>query len=157
MDLTLDKTMAKKMTEVEVEQAIRDWNAASQPSGMPGVEGYASYFTEDAVWLPSQAPLEVGREAIMVNQTIIRLMEKFTLHIEPTRVEASESGDMAVGMGTWSGSFVDEEGVTRRDTGKFMDVWRRQSDGSMKCIAGMDNTNQPVDQYSYSPPSVAGE
>ena len=132
----------KEKAKAAVEQALRDWNAASQQPGKAGEEGYASFLTEDAVWLPANYPLQEGREAIMTGQTH-KLMRQsgvsFVFHA--TRVEASASGDLAVGIGTWSLSYTEPGGNEVRAVGKFMDVWRKQRDGSWKCIAAMDNSD----------------
>jgi ketosteroid isomerase-like protein len=125
-----------------VEQALRDWLAASDQPGDAGVEGYAAFLTEDAVWLPQGAPIQEGREAIMSTQKALRSLDDFSLRFVPTRVEVSASGDMACGIGTVEMRFRDPEGHDFRGSAKWMDVWRKQSDGSWKCIAGMDNTDE---------------
>jgi ketosteroid isomerase-like protein len=125
-----------------VEQALRDWLAASDRPGDAGVEGYAAYLTEDAVWLPQGAPIQVGRDAIMAPQKALRSLDDFSLRFHPTRVEVSAAGDLACGIGTAEMRFLDSEGREFRGAAKWMDVWRKQPDGSWKCIAGMDNTDE---------------
>jgi len=128
-----------------VEQALRDWLAASERPGDAGVEGYASFLTEDAVWLPAGAPIQVGRDAVMAPQKALRELEGFSLRFLPTRVEVSAAGDLACGIGTAEVSFTGPEGREVRGLGKWMDLWRKQSDGSWKCIAGMDNADAPAE------------
>jgi len=125
-----------------VEQALRDWLAASDRPGEAGVEGYAAFLTEDAVWLPQGAPIQVGRDAIMDHQKALRSLEDFSLRFLPTRVEVSDSGDLACGIGTAEVRFVAPDGREIHGAGKWMDIWRKQPDGSWKCIAGMDNTDE---------------
>jgi len=132
----------KPSEEPAVEQALRDWLAASERPGEAGVEGYASFLTEDAVWLPQGAPIQVGREAIMDHQKAMRSLEDFSLRFLPTRVEVSASGDLACGIGTAEVRFVGPDGQEISGVGKWMDIWRKQPDGSWMCIAGMDNTNE---------------
>lgn len=128
-----------------VEQALRDWVIASDQPGMLGAEGYASFMTEDVVWLPPNAPIVVGREAVMAGQAPMRAQSDFSLHFDAARVEVSAGGDLACGIGTYEISYTDPEGVLVHDIGKFMDVWRKQPDGSWKCIAGMHSSDQPVE------------
>jgi ketosteroid isomerase-like protein len=135
----------QQKAKAAVEQALRDWNTASQQPGKAGEDGYASYLTEDAVWLPANAPLQEGREAIMAGETH-KLMryDGVTFNFHATRVEVSASGDLAVGLGAWLLSHTEPGGKEVQAVGKFMDVWRKQPDGLWKCIAAMDNADQPV-------------
>lgn len=127
-----------------VEQALRDWVVASERPGMAGAEGYASFMTEDAVWLPPNAPIVVGRDAIMADQVPMRMQEGFSLRFDATRVEMSAAGDLASGIGTYEIRFTDSEGATVHDVGKFVDLWRKQPDGSWKCILGMHSSDRPA-------------
>ena len=135
----------QEQAKAEVEEALRDWNVVNRMPGKAGRDGYASFLSDDAVWLPAHAPFEEGRDAIMQNPMQDVMGNKdVSFEILATRVEAASSGDMAVGMGTWSARFTEPDGNEVCEVGKFMDVWRKQPDGSWKCIAGMDNSDRPI-------------
>ncbi len=138
--------VAAEEEEVAVRQALHDWVVASDQPGMAGADGYASFMTEDAVWLPPNAPIQVGRDAIMEEQIQLRMLEDFSFRFDATRVEVSAAGDLACGIGTAEMSFTDPAGGKFHGLGKFMDIWRKQPDGSWKCIAGMHNSNRPAEE-----------
>ena len=56
--------------------------------------------------------------------------------IETYEVEVAESGDLAYGIGTFS--------LARPapDRGKFLEVYRKQADGSWRCVADMFGSDQ---------------
>ena len=127
-----------------IEQALRDWVTATNKPGEEGADGYASFMTEDAVWLPPNAALVEGRDAVRAWILPLTQAEDFSITWEATRVEVSAAGDLAYGMGTYETSFKDAEGNTVSDKGKFVDIWKKQPDGSWKCSLGMHNSDQPA-------------
>ena len=58
------------------------------------------------------------------------------LAIETYELEIAGSGDLAYGIGTFS--------LARPapDRGKFVEVYRRQADGSWRCVADMFSSDQ---------------
>lgn len=47
-----------------IEKMIADWVVATNKPGEEGADGYASFVTEDAVWLPSNAERVDGRAGV---------------------------------------------------------------------------------------------
>ena len=62
----------------------------------------------------------------------------------PTRVEVAKSGDMAYVSGTYTFNVKDAGGKTMKDRGKYLEVWKRQADGSWKCSADAWNSDLPA-------------
>lgn len=126
-----------------IEQAMRDWLAATNKPGEEGADGYASFVTEDAVWLPPNAARIQGREGVRAFGLPFTQAEGFSVTWEASRVEVSAAGDLAYSMGTYEYSLKDAEGNTVSDEGKFVDVWKKQADGSWKVAIAIWNSDQP--------------
>jgi ketosteroid isomerase-like protein len=130
--------------QAAIEQAQRDWLAATNKPGEEGADGYASFVTDDAVWLPANAALVEGRDAVRAWILPLTQAEDFSITWEATRVEVSAAGDLAYSMGTYEYSLKDAEGNPVSDKGKFVDIWKKQADGSWKAAIGIGNSDQPA-------------
>ncbi len=96
----------------------------------------ADLYTEDAIELPPNEPMRVGRAAILE-----RLERDFAelSDITITSVETDGYAGMAYDRGTYSVTFMEE--VT--ETGKWIGISRRQADGSWLFSRLIWNLDQP--------------
>jgi ketosteroid isomerase-like protein len=60
----------------------------------------------------------------------------------PSRVEVAKSGDLGWSTGTYILS-TSVSGPAANDRGKYVVVWKKQQDGSWKCIADIFNSDLP--------------
>jgi ketosteroid isomerase-like protein len=130
--------------QAAIEQALRDWLEATNKPGEEGADSYASFVTDDAVWLPPNAALVEGRDAVRAWILPLTQAEEFSVTWEATRVEVSAGGDLAYSMGTYEYSLKDAEGNTVSNKGKFVDIWKKQSDGTWKVAVAIWNSDQPA-------------
>ncbi len=130
--------------QAAIEQAQRDWLAATNQPGEEGADGYASFVTDDAVWLPPNGALVEGRDAVRAWVQPFTEAEDSSVTWEATRVEVSAAGDLAYSMGTYEYSLKDAEGNPVSGKGKFVDIWKKQTDGSWKAAIGIWNSDQPA-------------
>jgi ketosteroid isomerase-like protein len=130
--------------QAAIEQATRDWLEASNQPGEAGADGYASFVTEDAVWLPPNAARVDGRDGVRALDLPYTEAEEYSITWEATRVEVSAAGDLAYSMGTYEYSLKDAEGNPVSGKGKFVDIWKKQADGSWKAAIGIWNSDQPA-------------
>ena len=95
-----------------------------------------SVYAEDATLLPPNHPMIAGRAQIgEVFREFLRAgMGELT--IETYEIEVASSGDLAYGIGTFS------LGRPAPDRGKFVEVDRRQPDGTWKCVVDMFSSDQ---------------
>ena len=95
-----------------------------------------AFYAEDARLLPPNHPMITGRSQI--RQALQGFFEAGLggLTIESYELEVARSGDLAYGIGTFS--------LARPapDRGKFVDVYRRQADGSWRCVADMFSSDE---------------
>ena len=125
-----DVAAIKASTEAFV-QAVKseDWTAL------------AALYTGDAVVMPPNTPMIQGREAIQAwNETSPPITE-FNLTI----VEIDGCGDLAFVRGTYSMTIA-LEGAPEpiQDTGKYIEIRRKQEDGSWLIARDIFNSDLPL-------------
>jgi len=99
------------------------------------------YYAPDAVVLPPNGEAVRGRDAI------ISWNENFPPYedLQFTQVEVDGAGDIAYVYGTYSMVMTlpgVEESVP--DRGKYIEIWRRQEDGSWKVALDIFNSDMPL-------------
>ncbi len=62
---------------------------------------------------------------------------------QPTRVEASRSGEVAYSTGTYELSYHEPPGTAVTERGKYVEIWRKHADGSWKLAVESFNSDQP--------------
>jgi ketosteroid isomerase-like protein len=58
-----------------------------------------------------------------------------------TQIEVARSRDLAYQRGTYVATMQNERGQMTKSTGKFVVVWKKQSDGRWKAIIDIDNAD----------------
>ena len=101
--------------------------------------GLAATYTEDAVLMPAHAPDVRGRRNIEAWFEKTPPVESFDLEI--TEIEGF--GDLAYVRGTYTVTTVIEGLEPVTDSGKYLDVRRRQADGSWLFIRDMFASDLP--------------
>jgi ketosteroid isomerase-like protein len=102
-----------------------------------GGKAFAQWFADDAVTLANgQAPVH-GREAIAKEATW--LPKDYQLTWTPTEAVLSPSGDMGYTWGHYEGHSRDANGYPVVTTGRYMTIWRKESDGSWKVVLDASN------------------
>lgn len=132
--------------DVEAERAaIRgmtmEWvNAATAKD----VEGMVVGFADDASLLAPNAPLAAGKEAIRTVWSELVERPGLSQSAEATTVEVSSRGDLGYAVGTYESTWNDPEGNRVTDRGKWVAVYKKQPDGTWKCVLEIWNTDQPA-------------
>jgi ketosteroid isomerase-like protein len=97
-------------------------------------EEYLSYWHKDAfVKSPGQPPIR-GHEEISKMLEEGNKIPGFAVDWEPQEVVVSESGDMAYLIENNSFSMSDSTGAPMTFYNKTVTVWKKQEDGSWKCV-----------------------
>jgi uncharacterized protein (TIGR02246 family) len=108
------------------------------------LDRYVSFYADDAVLLWPGAPMVTGRAAIREFMRVFLSMPDFSLSFETTQVEVSLTGDFAYTCGTNKVTLVGPSGRKMKDRGKYLTVYRKQSDGTWKVAADMGNSDLPA-------------
>jgi ketosteroid isomerase-like protein len=125
------------------EEAVRaadlDWAKAAASKDVAKV---ISYYADDAAMYPPNAPMAAGKPALKVAWTGMVNLPGFMVSWVPSRVEVARSGDLAWSTGTYNLN-VSVPGTPSNDHGKYVAVWKKQSDGSWKVEADIFNSDMP--------------
>ena len=98
------------------------------------VDKIKQYWSEDAInYFPGQNPA-FGKEQILEIAKHNRSIPGFSLSWEPRDAVVSNSGDLGYTHGSFKMSFIDPEGNTLVKTGSYVCIWKKQEDGSWKCV-----------------------
>ena len=101
-----------------------------------------NFYAEDCQVLPPNLPMVQGQSAVREFWQGLFGMGLSNISLEPTKVDAS--GDLAYEIGKYELEIQPPSGEPVRDNGKYVVVYRRQADGSLKAIADMFSSDNPV-------------
>ncbi len=104
--------------------------------------GVAALNTEDAVMMGPNGPAVEGRAAIEAFFAAYPPFSGFTLN----PVEIDGRGDLAFVRGTYSLTLEIEGMEPTPDTGKYIEIRRKQADGSGVLAADIFNSDSPLEQ-----------
>ena len=134
---------AASVDAVAEEQAIRGqvarWHDLIKAKDAAAI---AQLYTEDGAFMPPNAAIAKGREAIEQNWAGLIGTPGFDLAITPAQIIVSSSGDMALDRGTYR-LVVAPDGEEMVDDGKYVVVWRKV-DGEWKAAADIINSDLPA-------------
>jgi uncharacterized protein (TIGR02246 family) len=127
--------------EATVRQTDENWSKAAQSNQ---VDPWVAYYADDAVLLPPNEPKATGKDNIRKEISALLGLPKVAVSWKPEKVEVSQSGDLAYTQGVYELSTTDAHGKATTDHGKTVEIWRKQADGSWKCIVDMWSSSLPA-------------
>ena len=104
------------------------------------VAAYAKAMGPDARKLDSGAPTFIGHDAILAQ--LARYPADLKIDWTPQEATVAESGELGYTWGYYLATFQ-AKGELKSDRGKYLDVWRRGSDGVWRWIADIGNAGAP--------------
>jgi len=124
------------------EAAIRDADTAwSSAAGTKQVDAFVSYYSDDAVVLPANTPMVTGKDAIRKWAGGMLASPGFSLKWQSAKVEVAHSGDIGYSRGTFELTMTDPKGAPIMDHGKYIEVWKKQTDGAWKVAVDTFNSD----------------
>jgi len=124
-----DETALRKLDD--------EWSRAV---GAKDVEKTMSYYADDALMMPPNIPTLSGKQSIRTLWQSLLDAPGFTGGWKATKVEIS--GNLSYVTGTYEITETDESGKPMTDKGTYLKVWKKQPDGSWKCVADMFSSDQ---------------
>ncbi len=128
----------------KIEQALRDidaqWSAAA---GAKDLDKTVSYYSDDAIVLPPNAPAATTKEAVR-NRWKDDLGSMISGSWKATKVEVAKAGDLAYVSGTFEWTSKDASGKTVNDHGKYVEIFKKQADETWKAIVDIRNSDLPA-------------
>lgn len=143
--ITSCSSNATRQSQSDAVAAIRSsddkWSAAA---GKNDLEGTLSFYADDAVLLPPNAPIAKTRKLIRDSWASL-LSPNTAVSWKASEVEVANSGELGYLYGTYKLSIQDPQGKhPLTDTGKVVEIWKKQTDGTWKCIVDTYNSDLPV-------------
>ena len=128
-------------TRIADEATIREldvkWSSAAEAKDL---ESAVSYYADDASLLPPNSAIQIGKAAI--HATWAGLISSVdSIAWQPNKIEVSRSSDLAYVIGVYQLNSKDAQGKPMLDHGKYVEVWKKQSDGNWKAVTDIFNTD----------------
>ena len=131
--------------ETKIEQALRDLDAQwSAAAGAKDIDKTVSYYSENAVVMPPNAPSATTRETIRSAWKEMLTSPGAAVSWKATKVEVAKSGDLACVSGTYEETTIDASGKPVNDRGKYVEIFKKQADGTWKVVADIWNSDLPA-------------
>jgi uncharacterized protein (TIGR02246 family) len=131
--------------DTKIEQALRDLDAQwSKDAGAKDVDRTVSYYADDAVVMPPNASAATTKETIRSAWKEMLTTPGAAISWKTTKVEVAKAGDLAYVSGTYEETMTDASGKPVKDRGKYVEIFKKQADGTWKVVADIWNSDLPV-------------
>ena len=125
------------------EATIRDLDAQwSKAASANDLDATVAFYSDDATVLPPNAPIATTKQAIRTLWVSL-LVPGATVSWQATKVEVSRPGDLGYLLGAYVVTLKDSPGKPV-DSGKLVEVWKKQPDGKWKCVVDTYNSDLPA-------------
>ena len=127
------------------EAAIKDFDAQwSKAAGDKDLDKMLSYYADDAIVLQPNGPMVNSKDAVRKIWKDVLTAPGFSGGWKATKVEVAKSGELATVSVTWEFTMNDASGKPATDRGKFVEVVKKQPDGTWKCVTDIWNSDLPL-------------
>jgi uncharacterized protein (TIGR02246 family) len=106
-------------------------------------EKFISYFAPDATAYGPGMPKASGSSAIQAMTKEMFATPGFTLQWTAQRAEVAASGDIGYTVGNYEMKMNNAAGNPMTEKGKYVTVWKKQSDGKWKATEDIFNSDEP--------------
>jgi ketosteroid isomerase-like protein len=127
------------------ERALREVDRKwSEAAAAKDVDKVVSYYAENAIVLPPNAAIARTRETVRTIWKEMLESPGLVISWTPEKVEVAKSGELGYVSGTYQLRMNDAKGKPVDDRGKYLEVMKKQADGSWKCVADTWNSDLPA-------------
>src|SRR5437667_3384624 len=131
--------------DTKIEQTLRDLDAQwSKDAGAKDIDKTVSYYAESAIVMPPNALSATTKEAIRSAWKEMLTSPGAAISWKATKVEVANSGDLACVSGTYEQMMTDASGKPAKDRGKYVEIFKKQTDGTWKVIVDIWNSDLPA-------------
>ena len=120
----------------------REWSQTTA-SMSKSLDMFMSYYAADASVYPPGKTIANGTAAIRAALLPMTGLPGFALQWSPTKANMSASGDLGYTAGSYALTMNDANGRPAIERGKYVEVWKKQSDGTWKVIEDIFNADTP--------------
>lgn len=108
-----------------------------------GSQGYMSYYADDAVELPNEAPILQGKANIA---STMGFLDNKDNQLTWTPLGGDLSGDLGYTYGTYQFRSKSKDGKPTVSHGKYTSIWKKQRDSTWKVVLDMGNASPAPQQ-----------
>jgi ketosteroid isomerase-like protein len=117
----------------------------SEAAARKDVVAAVAFYADDAVMLPPNAPIVADQTSIRQAWAAILGPNTTSISWKASKTEVARSGELGYIYGTYQDSVQGPKGRPPiHDTGKIVEVWKKQADGNWKCIVDAYSSDLPV-------------
>jgi ketosteroid isomerase-like protein len=127
--------------EAALRKADTDWAKAAESKQL---DAWVAYYSPDAVVLPPNAKMATDRDAIRKSIGDFLAIPGMSIKWAPTKAEVARSGDIGYTWGTYELTMNGPKGKPLTDHGKYVEIWKKQADGSWKVVVDTFNSDLPA-------------
>lgn len=132
-------------TRAADESALRELDVQwSKAAGAKDVDKTVSYYADNATVLPPNGPAATTKAAVRKAWSDMMATPGYAMSWKATKVEVARSGDLAYMSGTYEFTMNDASGKPMTDRGKYVEVMKKQADGTWKCVTDIWNSDLPM-------------
>jgi uncharacterized protein (TIGR02246 family) len=123
-----------------VRAADQNWLKATASNDM---NAFLSYISTSGSMLPPGRPAVNGPDAIREWASAMFSAPGFSITWKPATVDVAASADLGYTRGAYELHMPGPNGMPMRDRGKYVTVWRKESDGKWRVVVDMFNSDAP--------------
>jgi len=120
---------------------IKADNAWDSVSALNSADGWLSFYTDDAIMMPPGEKICTDKASRAVSIKNMFAIPGANMRFQATQVEVAKSADLGYSSGVYQFHYKDAAGKAAFETGKFCETWKKQADGSWKCIVDIWNAD----------------
>ena len=130
-------------TDIDREREVllrtdKEWAAAV---GSGNLDKIASYWADDAIVLPPDAVAVVGKQAIREFVAASLKLPGFAISWEASQAVIAANGDLGYTVGTNKVTMLGSNGSPVTTVGKAVTVWRKEANGTWRCVLDIWNAD----------------
>jgi len=107
------------------------------------LDASVAFCDEHGSMLVPNAPIATGKKAIAKLISAGFALQDYKLAWHPDKAGVARSGELGYTSGKYKVSFKDASGKTNSESGKYLMVWKKQTDGAWKVLFDMNNSDLP--------------
>ena len=111
------------------------------------MDAWVAFYADDVAVQSPNEPIATGPEAIRKSVSELLTSPGLSIDWKPTKIEVARSGELAYLCGAYRLEW-DDSRKRAKDSGKNMEIWKKQPDGHRKCIVDPLNSDLPTNHPS---------
>ncbi len=133
-------------TRAADEKTIRDSETAwVKDFAAKDLDKIVAHYADNGSVLMPDLPIMNGKDAIRAGLKEAITDPKFSLELATAKVEVASGSDLAYSQGTYEVTATDAKTKKAvREKGKYVEVYKKQPDGSWKIVEDINNADAPA-------------